>query len=216
VAEGSQTATLANNTYDEYSASTCTDASFSSDATPLDWTYTPSPDPTLLDPSNTSNVFRGNVTTNVAPDITHTLCYDRSGAVVLRFDGGHRVTVNQTSGTNYSAPSAITTSGLTTNLSWTNYLGLSSTTGPNGDNASITYDSAARPSSTTSPYGATTTYSYSTSAPQVIATTNGRSRKKTTDGFGRTTKTELTDTSGNVQTVQTSSMPLAAVLRWAR
>jgi YD repeat-containing protein len=36
---------------------------------------------------------------------------------------------------------------------------------------------------------------------RIIATTNGRSRKTTTDGFGRTTKTELTDTSGNVQTV---------------
>jgi hypothetical protein len=52
-----------------------------------------------------------------------------------------------------------------------------SASGPNGDTASIGYDSNLRPSSTTSPFGAQTAFVYADnqlpSPPMVIATTSG-------------------------------------------
>src|SRR6266852_5552347 len=72
-------------------------------------------------------------------------------------------------------------------------------TGPNGDSASINYDTLARPQSSVSPYGA-----YNDTAPATrTATTNGHWTRTTLDGFGRATKTETGDTGGTKSTVDT-------------
>ena len=83
-------------------------------------------------------------------------------------------------------------------MNWTSFLSPSSATGPNGDSASINYDTNARPSTTTSPTGATTTFTYgdTSSPPYKLATTNGHWVKTTFDGYGRTIKTE-TGNGGN-------------------
>ena len=52
--------------------------------------------------------------------------------------------------TNYAVPSAMTTINLTSTANWTGFLAPSSATGPNGDSASISYDSIARPQSSVS------------------------------------------------------------------
>jgi hypothetical protein len=105
--------------------------------------------------------------------------------------------------TNFTAPNAITTGSLTTSLNWNSSLALSNQSGPNGDTASIGYDSSGRPPTITSPYGAITAFSYSSSPPQTLATvtTNNRWTRTTMDGFGRTIKTEAADSSGTVQSV---------------
>src|ERR1039457_6234479 len=95
-------------------------------------------------------------------DMTHTICYGTSGAVVMRIDGGHTTLADTSGQTNYTAPNAITTGSLTTNLNWTSSLALSNETGPNGDTVGVGYDSAGRPSGGTSPYGASTSITYST------------------------------------------------------
>jgi len=104
----------------------------------------------------------------------------------------------------FSGATNLTTINLTSSMNWTGALGLSSATGPNGDSASINYDTIARPQSSVSPYGATTTYAYNDTAPATrTATTNGHWTRTTLDGFGRTTKTETGDAGGTKSTVDT-------------
>jgi YD repeat-containing protein len=59
-----------------------------------------------------------------------------------------------------------------------------------------TYDQYGRPSVTHSPYGADTNYSYTYNPTTVTATTNGKWRKTTVDGLGRTTRVETGDSNG--------------------
>ncbi len=138
VTQNGQTTTLVSNLYDFYNPNACQTNGQNITPTGWAWGYAASG----LDPNNTANVFRGNVTTSYGLDMTHALCYATTGAVFMRTDGGH-VTSGQTSSqTNYTAPSAITTGSLTTSLNWTGFLGLSSVTGPNGDSSAISYDAA--------------------------------------------------------------------------
>jgi RHS repeat-associated protein len=117
--------------------------------------------------------------------------------------------------TNYAVPSAMTTINLSTTMNWTGALGLSSASGPNGEGASINYDTLARPQSSVSPYGATTTYQYNDPSPPTSGNlpwrqtkTNGHWTKTTLDGFGRTLKTETgDDTNGTNSVVDTTYAP---------
>ena len=120
------------------------------------------------------------------------------------------VTSNVASTNNYAVPGQITTNTLTSTLSWTNALGLSSASGPNGASASIGYDANARPSTTTSPYGDVTTYTYNDTAspPNKIATINTTHWVKTVmDGFGRTIHTITGNGTTTVSTVDTYYAP---------
>jgi RHS repeat-associated protein len=94
-------------------------------------------------------------------------------------------------------------------MSWSSFLGLSSATGPNGDQGSITYDSNARPYTVTSPYGAMTNYTYNDTAspPNHIATTNGHWIETVMDGFGRTIQTDTGYSSTTISTVDTQYAP---------
>ncbi len=144
-----------------------------------------------------SYLCRGNLTASTTPSGTTTINYDIAGNVAQRYVNGELTTNTVSSTTNYAAPSAMTTINLTSNVNWTAALAPSSTTGPNGDSASISYDTLARPQSSVSPYGATTTYAYNDTAPATrTATTNGHWTRTTLDGFGRTIKTETGDAGG--------------------
>ena len=111
-------------------------------------------------------------------------------AVATQDPIGRTYTTNINAGTNYAAPSAITTNGtLTENLTWSSFLGLASETGPNFDSATTIYDGFARPYSTTSPYGAQTTYAYTPNTTTATVNLPGgttRWTKTTVDGLGRT------------------------------
>jgi len=204
VAQNGKTATLANNLYDFYNPQTCNDGT--GVMTPYGWQWVNSV--TAIDPANSSNIFRGNVTTNYGMDMTHSMCYATTGAVIRSTDGGHISTTQTSSTTNYTAPTAITTGSLTTNLAWDTMLRPTGETGPNGDGVSIGYDSASRPATTTTPNGASITYTYSTSPPQTTATmqtddpnTTGRKTVTKFDGLGRAIEVDSIDAAGVTRSI---------------
>jgi RHS repeat-associated protein len=199
VTQNSQTTTLVSNSYDSYDPGQC-----GATRTPTGWDWVNSVG--SIDPTNTNNVFRGNVTTSNRLDMTHKLCYGTTGAVVMSIDGGHTTTTQTSSQTNYTAPNTITTGSLTTSLNWSSSLNLTNETGPNGDGIGIGYDLAGRPSRTTTPYGAYTTFTYSTSPAQTTAVvtttdpnTNGRKTITSLDGFGRTIQVDSIDAGGSTR-----------------
>ena len=66
--------------------------------------------------------------------------------------------------TNYAAPQSIATQSYSGTVAYNSWLGITQTTGANGEQLSMVYDpNTGRPTSGVSPYGATTTYSYSAS-----------------------------------------------------
>ncbi|MGH9631655.1 MAG: RHS repeat domain-containing protein, partial [Bryobacteraceae bacterium] len=207
VTSGAQTVTLVTNTYDSHlwtpiigDAAECPP-------------YMVCPAIKMHDTANYDNnfIYRGNVTKAVTPGSTTNIYPYKTGTVRRVTDAaGHKITIVPDS--DFAAPSAITVGGLTTNLAWTSFLGLSSQTGPNGDTVTIGYDSSARPNFITSPYGARTNYEYTTSPPMVKASLYvdydpwnhqqqpDRWTKTYMDGFGRTIKTE-TGTGATVHSV---------------
>jgi YD repeat-containing protein len=171
VSDGNQvTWTLVTNTYDSSSLASA-------------------PNATLLD--TTVSAYRGNVTSSTSFTHVTNKQYDVTGTVVYTNDGNanHSTTITNATSVNYAAPSALTAANSqTTSYTWSNILAPLSTTGPNGDATTTSYDpSTARPTQQTSAYGSTTTYTYSNTAPQVTATVNGGAWTKTyLDGLGRT------------------------------
>ena len=155
------------------------------------------------DTGYSSVTTRGNVLQSTTTNNVTSYTYNQLGVVTGVTSNGVATSVTTSNSNSYAAPSQISVGGLTTSLSWTSFLGLSNDTGPNGDSASVYFDSYARQTSTTSPFGATTTYTYSsapyTSSNQatVTATTNGRWTKTFLDGLGRTVMTQT----GNGTTV---------------
>ena len=77
----------------------------------------------------------------------------------------------------FSSPDA-TTQSYSNNISYNGWLGMTSTTGLNGEQLSMNYDSMGRPSTGTSPYGATDTWTYA--YPRFIAAvaTENRPRRR--------------------------------------
>ena len=214
---GGSTTTLVQNTYDEYNL-----------LHPLvnPWVNPWAP-ARLHDGSyDTSYYLRGNVTTSVKLGATaaHTFDYDIGGNSVGSSAGGVSTTSTYGESTNYTVPSSITPNGnanLSTGLSFDSALQLTSASGPNGASVSVGYDTASRPESTTSPTGAVTTYAYSNSAPQTVATVNGRWTKTYLDGLGRTVKVEQGTGSTVNSTVKTeyaacACSPMGKVYRVSR
>jgi RHS repeat-associated protein len=194
VTDGTNTATLASNTYD---GTTLTSVSGPHEH---DSNYT------------TTFTYRGNVTSSVTPTTNTTNYYDMTGNLTNTTVNGVSSAVTTTSATNYAAPSQMTTNSLTSSASWSTFLGLGSATGPNGDTGSITYDADARPLTSTSPYGAVTNYTYNDTAspPNKIAATNGHWVKTVMDGLGRTIQTVTgygTGAGTTVSTVDTKYAP---------
>ena len=120
----------------------------------------------------------------------HVLLHDSAGVVQQTIDGmGHQVTVSADSTTNYSLPALVTpndNSAMATSMTYASSFAVTSVTGPNGAQGTTTYDVYGRPMQTRIPDGAITAYTYSYSPPTQTATVNGRWKKTTLDGFGRT------------------------------
>ncbi|MBI4910107.1 MAG: hypothetical protein HY820_41200 [Acidobacteria bacterium] len=137
---------------------------------------------------------RGNATQVSVPGRQRNYNYDGTGTVSKVTDEmGRYVEMTNGQSSDYARPSTITPNGNTAmaeTSTWNSFLGLSQSTGANGETSSVTYDSNARPTSTTSADGAVTTFAYTNSPPTVKATTNNKWVKSTMDGFGRTVKTE--------------------------
>ena len=153
--------------------------------------------------SGCTTYLRGNPTTISQPGNYTTLQHDIAGNVVTAWVNGVLTTPTTNSSTNYTVPTAITTGSLTTNLSFSSFLGLTNETGPNGDSLGIGYNAAARPANSTSPYGAYTTYAYNDTATPPNHTTNTNNHGTVTiyDGFGRTITAQTGTWSGSTFTV---------------
>lgn len=157
----------------------------------------------LWDNTYASVTYRGDVATSTTPAATRSNSYDATGTVTKAVVNGVTTNVTSSSSNNYAVPSQISVGSLSESMNWSSFLGLTSATGPNGDNSTITYDSYGRPQTSKSAFGAQTTYTYSTgpySASNVAwskSTINGRFTKTTLDGLGRT----ITVQSGTGSTV---------------
>src|SRR5581483_6222819 len=161
VTDGTNSTTLASNTYDTNMSSTNSTLTCAG-STPL----------CEHDTANYPYTFtyRGDLSSSTTPSGISYYTYDMTGNVLSSSTNG--VTTTTTATNNFAAPGQITTNSLTSTMNWSSFLGLSSASGPNGDTGSINYDANARPSQTTSPYGAVTTYGYSDTSvpPNKIAT----------------------------------------------
>ena len=191
VTDGTYTTTLANNSYDQTLLTNISSIYNHYSGYGTSWTT------------------RGNVTTSVTPAGTKTMAYDIAGNVLITNNNNLTTTANVNSNTSYTMPSSITTNSLTSSMNWSNFLGLTSATGPNGDNGTIGYNGAARPTTSTSPLGASTTYTYNDTAspPNKIATTNGHWVQTNMDGFGRTIRTQTGNGTTVISTVDTQYVP---------
>ncbi|MCX6633453.1 MAG: hypothetical protein NTW28_38145 [Candidatus Solibacter sp.] len=193
---GGTTTTVVQNGYDDYA----------NPATPTQLTAMPESDSERLHDAaySNTNYLRGNLSWTMSMQNGSTrvyFAYNTGGVVIAQGkDAGLRVTSEVTAATNYMLPSTVTpnsNSNLATSATYNAILGLTQETGPNAATLSIGYDSASRPATSTSPTGAVTTYTYSTSAPQMVATINGRWTKSYLDGLGRTVKEESGTGTGN-------------------
>ena len=204
VTDGTNTATLVSNTYDQYTlaniAAPCTGGGglCEHDNTNYPYTFT----------------YRGLVNISTTPASTATTNYDMTGNVTSATMNG--VTTSIVPANNYAMPGQVTTNTLTSTMTWNGFDGMTSAAGPNGDTESISYDTNARPHTTTSPYGAVTTYTYNDGAspPNKIATTcptggtcTGATVKTSMDGFGRTIKTVSSDGTTTFSTVDVQYAP---------
>jgi RHS repeat-associated protein len=147
---------------------------------------------TNWDTSYATATARGNLTSFTSINNSGLTYYDQTGMPTSSNQNNVATTITGSASNNYAVPSQITVGSLTSSLNWSSFLGVTSATGPNGDAATISYDTSARPSTSTSPYGATTSYVYSTgpytsSNPNTTtATTNSHWTKTILDGLGRT------------------------------
>ena len=200
VTDGTRSATLSQITYDEHCCS--------------DPTAGPPQQPPMTMHDSTYGTllpYRGDPSTIITPGGTSTRSYDIGGNVASSTTNGLTTSNTTASGSYYAVPTAITTGTLTNNINWTPFLGLSSESGPNGDSASINYDSNARPSYSYAPTGARTDYIYADnqSPPMTIATVSGTGinshwTRTTKDGFGRTIKAETGSGTGSTTATATS------------
>jgi RHS repeat-associated protein len=145
-----------------------------------------------------SFLTRGNLTDSTQLGaMANTTTYNMVGAARSAAAGTTSQQVNYNSA--YSAPTQITTNGnssIQTNLAYTSFLGLQSSSQANGTSVSFTYDSLAQPATQSSPDG-TITFTYATAAPWwKQSALGGRWSKTWFDGFGRPIKEETGDAGG--------------------
>jgi hypothetical protein len=109
---------------------------------------------------------------------------------------GTTTSASSNASTNYAAPLTITAQNYSTSVSYNAWLGITSTSGENGEDLQMTYDSHGLPATGTSAYGAVTTYVYGTAAP-FTQTASGPSGVTVTtlDGFGRAVLVQKGDSS---------------------
>jgi YD repeat-containing protein len=146
---------------------------------------------------------RGLLSVSVNPATANCLVYDAYGVVRMAVGSdGSTTTATSDSSTNYAAPSSLSTTTYSETVSYNSWLGVTATTGLNGETLSMTYDSYGRPATGTSPYGATWTYGYTSTTPiQQTKTGPDGFTRTTLDGLGRTIRVERGMSSSNIQSV---------------
>ena len=144
--------------------------------------------------------YRGLLYQSVTPAQTVTYSYSY-GAVAQACGASGCVSATTSASTNYAAPSSISTPTYGETLSYNSWLGVTSTTGLNGEQLSMVYDGYGRPRQGVSPYGAVTSYSYSPNNILPVTQTTqgpGGTTVTTLDGLGRPIRvqhgTGVTDT----------------------
>jgi len=157
--------------------------------------------------------YRGLATGSITPAGHTCSWYFDTGNVQTAWDSsGNTVTQTTTSSTDYSAPQSITTQSYSETIGYNSWLGITQTTGANGEQLAMTYDSYGRPTTGTSPYGAVTAYAYSGSGVPVWQTKTGPDgfTKTTLDGLGRSVLVERGTASNNLlSATQTVYAPCA-------
>ena len=157
--------------------------------------------------------YAGLVTQTVNPATSTCTHYYQFGTLAdATSSDGSTVTASSDTGTNYAAPNALTTQSYNYSLSYNAWLGMTSTTGANGEEISMTYDSYGRPYIGISQFGGVDSYSYS------AATASPASQRKigeggvtTTilDGLGRPIQIQRGDTTGVKSYMDTVYAPCA-------
>jgi YD repeat-containing protein len=168
----------------------------------------------LMDPNPPAPpAYRGLLTQSQTPAISTTIYNWDTGnpANIFRSDGT-TASMSADAGTNYAAPMSIGSESYSETVSYNSWLGVTQTTGANGETLAMTYDGYGHPHTATSAYGGVTTYTYSAagvlpawqqeSGPNGITTT-------TLDGIGRVVLVARGDSSGVKSYVKTVYAPCA-------
>ncbi len=191
VLQGGTWYTLAQNYYDQYSATSCGGSSGLVSRTGV----------VAHDDTNYGSgfIYRGNITLSVSPNYA-AMQYESTGVAVCTQNAmGTYVTAALSSSTNYSLPGVVTpngTSSLSTTVTYNSMWGATSVVGPNTATGTATYDTWGRPSQSMVPDGAETsyTYTYYPSANQqtaaLLPSGSGVWKRTTLDGFGRVVRVE--------------------------
>ena len=86
--------------------------------------------------------------------------YSYGGLARASGSDGSVVTMSADSATNYAAPQSIGSATYSETIAYNGWLGVTATTGLNGEQLQMSYDSFGRPISATSPFVASTSYGY--------------------------------------------------------
>ena len=149
---------------------------------------------------------RGRLILTANPAKSTCMQYDAFGGVgQSEGSDGSKTTATPAYDTNYATPDSITTESYNNSLSYNAWLGITQTTGANGETMYMSYDSYGRPATATSPYSTygspTEYYSYSTlyslPAQQIKTGADGFTRT-TLDGLGRPIKVERGTSSSSI------------------
>ena len=179
---------------------------------------------------DTTLIYRGNSTSVSTLGSTMTYAYDIGGNPYKIQDGnGMVVSVSSDSSTSASLPAVVTPNGnlnLTSNMTYSATYALTSVSGANGANQTVSYDGYNRPTQAVSVDDAITVYSYAyapnTQTATINTTVNNNTttqwRRTTFDGFGRTIKVETGHDGTTYNTVDTvygacGCSPLGKVMR---
>jgi RHS repeat-associated protein len=162
--------------------------------------------------------YRGlmNATTNPAKTTCMRYYYHGSFSRSNATDGS-TATASSDSATNFAAPQSLSTQSYSETVGYNSWLGITQTTGMNGEQLSMAYDPYGRPSTGTSPYGATTTYAYPAPSGYMIPLPLWQTKtgpdgftKTTLDGLGRTISVQRGPDSSHIQSeVDTVYAPCA-------
>lgn len=158
--------------------------------------------------------YRGNLSNSTTPAVSTQIGrWDTGNPKYVSRSDGRTVSLSADPQTNYSAPMSISTESYSQSVTYNAWLGITSTTGANGEQLSMTYDSTGRPVTGTSAYGGVTSYTYSSfsAAPPLWQQESGADgvTKTTLDGMGRPIRVERGDGSGTKSIVDTVYAPCA-------
>lgn len=151
--------------------------------------------------------YRGFLASSVNPAKTTTNVYYGYGALYTSTGtDGSSLTNSVSSTTNYAAPDTITTQSYSNSVAYDAWTSVTQTTGLNGEQMYLTYDTNGRPATATSPYGTygTPTVVYAYSAAGVMPVWQSKTgpdgyTKTTLDGLGRPIKVQRGPNSSTIQ-----------------